>query len=138
MSFNEYDHLANQVASFNVRTTENMAWIEDEESRSLNVLSTHSLVEVVHKCGFEFLKDHIESYYTSVVVETHLKHISVTPIGMTINVKLKVREVKMNLVVFEFEVFDEKTKIAEGEFKRAIISKTYLLRKINEKASQNS
>jgi len=134
----KYDYLAGKIASYHFETNETMLWIEDEESRSLNVLSTHSLVEMVHKCGFEFLKEHLESYNTSVVIETHLKHFSPTPAGMTVNVKLKVEEVRNNLVFFSFEAFDEINKIAEGEFKRVIVSKTYLKRKINEKTSKIS
>lgn len=135
---NTYEYLSGKTASFRLKTIEDMAWMEDEESRGLNVLSTHSLVEMIHKCGFEFLKEYLEPYHTSVVVETHLEHVSVTPIGMVVNINLEVKEVKNNLVVFGFEAFDEVGKIAEGEFKRVVVSKTYLVRKINEKASKNT
>lgn len=132
----KYDHLVGKTSVYHFETNERMLWLEDEESKNFNVLSTHSLIEMIHKCGFEFLKDYLEPFNTSVVVETHLKHLSVTPIGMAVNVKLNVEQVKNNLIVFSFEAFDEKSKIAEGIFKRIIVSKTYLKRKINEKASK--
>lgn len=111
-------------------------WSEEAELLEYHALSTSALLEEAHRSGYLILKEELSDDFTSVIFSTSLKHLKPTPYSFNVFIKIKIKEIKDNEVVFEGEAFDENEKVAEFKFSRIIISANYLKRKIHEKASK--
>ena len=111
-------------------------WTETNLNLKYQVLSTSSLIEYVHKCGFEIIKPYLTEKMVCVVSKTNFEHISITPQGFKVYVKLKVSKIIGNTILFEGEAFDEINKIAQFSFERKVISKKTLERKSLEKLNK--
>ena len=124
-----------QVFNFKV-LDDTFLWSEDEELLSLRTLSTSALLENVHRCGYNILKNVIPSNYVSVVGSTSIKHLSVTPVHSIVSIKILVKAVNENRVTFEGEAFDEFEKVASFSFERVVVSLGSVSRKIKEKSDK--
>ncbi|HQO12177.1 MAG TPA: hypothetical protein PK741_03740 [Petrotogaceae bacterium] len=124
-----------QVFNFKV-LDDTFLWSEDEELLSLRTLSTSALLENVHRCGYNILKNVIPSNYVSVVGSTSINHLSVTPVHSIVSIKILVKAVNENRVTFEGEAFDEFEKVASFSFERVVVSLGSVSRKIKEKSDK--
>jgi len=118
--------------SFKVRD-ESYLWSEDKEVISFHALSTSSLLEEIHKCSYNTIKDLLEEDQISVVSHSCIDHLSSTPYSFKVFIKLKITDVTYNKVHFQGEAFDETSKIATFELTRNIISKKILRKNLNHK-----
>jgi len=118
--------------SFKVRD-ESYLWSEDKEVISFHALSTSSLLEEIHKCSYNTIKDLLEEDQISVVSHSCIDHLSPTPYSFKVFIKLKITDVTYNKVHFQGEAFDETSKIATFELTRNIISKKILRKNLNHK-----
>ncbi|KAF2956053.1 hotdog domain-containing protein [Marinitoga sp. 38H-ov] len=120
--------------SFSVND-ESFLWSEKEEFKDFHLLATTALLEEIFRASTELL-DPLIPEHVSVVSSARIKHISPTPMGFKVYIKLKIVYVKDNKIKFFAEVFDEVEKVAEAEFKKIIVSKNVLKRRTNEKSTK--
>jgi predicted thioesterase len=118
--------------SFKVKD-ESYLWSEDKEVISFHALSTSSLLEEIHKCSYNTLKDLLDKDQVSVVSHSCIDHLSSTPYSFKVFIKLKITDVSYNKVHFQGEAFDEINKIATFELTRNIVSKKILRKNLNQK-----
>ncbi|MEX0800186.1 MAG: thioesterase family protein [Dehalococcoidia bacterium] len=84
--------------------------------------STPSMVMHFEGLCLNLLQKHLDAGETSVGYRVDVKHTAPTPIGMTVTVKGKVREVDGRKVVFDVEAFNQTgAKIGEGMHERRVI-----------------
>ncbi len=113
--------------NFNFRfNSEELVWIEDKEISTEKLLSTSSLIEEIHESCFKILSDYLEESDTSVVSNTALTHISLTPFNTNVYIKIIPESINNNNIYFKGEAFDEIEKIAEFKLTRTVVSKKYL------------
>ena len=91
-------------------------------SGSLLVYATPCMVALMEGAACEALSDFLAEEKTSVGIELSIKHISATPVGMTVRAEAEITEVEKNIITFQVTAYDESGKIGEGLHKRAIIT----------------
>jgi len=98
-------------------------------SGSLLVYATPCMVALMEGAACEALNSYLPEGKTSVGIELSIKHISATPVGMSVRAEAEVTEVDKNIITFQVTAYDESGKIGEGLHKRAIISSQTFLEK---------
>ncbi len=98
-------------------------------SGSLLVYATPCMVALMEGAACEALADFLTEEKTSVGIELSIKHISATPVGMTVRAEAEITEVEKNIITFQVVAYDESGKIGEGLHKRAIITAQPFLEK---------
>lgn len=128
------DSILNKEFDFSfIFNSEELIWSEDNDLFSEKLLSTSSLIEEIHKSAFEILTIHLGDDETSVVSNTKLTHISLTPYNTKVYLKLIPEKIIHNNIYFKGEAFDEIEKIAEFKLVRTVVSKNYLKKQKDEK-----
>ncbi|MGM0640594.1 MAG: thioesterase family protein [Thermotogota bacterium] len=121
------DSIIGKEFDFNFRfNSEDLIWVEDEELSNEKLLSTSSLIEEIHESAFKILSDFLETDETSVVSNTALTHISLTPYNTNVYIKIIPENINNNNIYFVGEAFDEINKIADFKLTRTVVSKNYL------------
>ncbi|TXJ34284.1 MAG: thioesterase [Afipia sp.] len=60
--------------------------------------------------------------HVSVGMEVNVRHLAATPVGRTVRVASRVRQVDAKSVLFEVEVWDGSRKIGDGTHRRGVIN----------------
>jgi len=118
--------------SFKVKD-DSYLWSEDNEVMDFHALSTSSLLEEIHKCSYNTIKDLLDKDQVSVISHSCIDHLSSTPYSFKVFIKLKITDVTYNKIHFQGEAFDEINKIATFELTRNIVSKRILRKNLNKK-----
>ena len=87
----------------------------------LPVYATPAMIALMEKCASECVAPYIEEGKSSVGTMLHVKHLSASPIGMSISCTATLTEIDGRRLVFSLEVSDEKGPIGEGTHERFII-----------------
>lgn len=93
-------------------------------SGELEVLATPALIAMVENTANSYVQTQLPSEETSVGSKINLKHLSPSPVGAQILVKMIVKEQKLSKIDFTFEVFQEEALIAVGEHQRVVVNKS--------------
>ncbi len=88
----------------------------------LPVYATPSMIGLMENTCAESLLPYLAEGEGSVGVAVDIKHISATPVGMTVRCESLLKEVNGKKLVFEVNAYDEKGLIGTGIHKRAIIN----------------
>lgn len=102
-------------------------------SGSLLVYATPCMVALMEGAACEAIEEALPEGKTSVGTELSIKHISATPVGMTVRAEAEVTAVEGNAIFFSVTAYDEAGKIGEGTHQRYIVSTQRFLDKTYDK-----
>lgn len=90
-------------------------------SGGLPVYSTPAMIALIEKTAYTLLQKHLDEGQSSVGTAIDIRHLSATPIGMTVRAVAELMEIDRKRYVFKVEASDEKGKIGEGTHERFVI-----------------
>lgn len=90
-------------------------------SGSLEVFSTPSMIALMESAAASSVKKHIEPGKTTVGVSIEAKHISATPLGMTVFCESQLIEIDGKRLVFKITAFDSHGEIGSARHERMIV-----------------
>ena len=102
-------------------------------SGSLLVYATPCMVALMEGAACEAISQALSEDKTSVGVELSIKHLSATPVGLSVRAEAEVTAVEGSMITFNITAYDEAGKIGEGTHKRAVISTQRFLDKTYNK-----
>ncbi len=112
-----------------------MIWEEDRELANLNLVSTTSLLELIHSLSFRMVLTSPDE--TSVVVSTNARYIFPLRIGQIVRVRLFIANHSGRHVLIKAEIVDEEgEKCFEAEIVRRIVPKELIRRLTVEKTEK--
>ena len=86
----------------------------------LRVYATPEMVRDVEQTCRNFLLEHLDPGEDSVGTKVEIEHLAPTPIGMSVEIKATIAEVKGRLVTFEFTVRDALDEVGRGRHARFV------------------
>ncbi len=98
-------------------------------SGTLEVFSTPGMIALMESAACSSLKGHLEPGKTTVGVSIDAKHISATPLGMTVYCESELCEVDGKRLVFKITAFDKCGVIGTATHERMIVDAKKLLEK---------
>ena len=102
-------------------------------SGSLPVFATPALATLAEKTACVLLEGKLDDGTTTVGSLLNIKHLSPTPVGMTVRCVCSLSTVDGRRLCFEMELFDGAGKIAEVYHERFIIKTAPFMEKANAK-----
>jgi len=113
----------------------NMVWDDDRELYDLNLVSTSSLLDLIHSLSYRLVPTSPDE--TSVVVSSNARYISPVRIGQQVRVRLFIANQSDKNILIKAEVVDEDgEKTFEAEIVRRIVSKEWIRRLAVEKTAK--
>lgn len=103
------------------------------KSGCLEVLATPRVVSLVEETAWKSVSGYLDEGFGTVGTLMNLKHIAATPVGMKVRCETTLSEIDRRRLVFEFSVYDEKEKIAEGTHERFIVENERFISKAYSK-----
>ena len=103
------------------------------QSGGLDVLATPVLIGLMEKCAWESVRSYLPDQTDTVGTYIEIKHLSPTPVGMTVFCTSELTAINDRELTFQIEAFDKVGKIAESIHKRFIIKTNRFQDKANEK-----
>ena len=91
------------------------------QSGGVEVLATPILINLVERCAWQGVLPYMSQNTDTVGTYIEVKHLSPTPVGMTVRCFCELVAINDRELVFNFEVFDDAEQIAQGIHKRFII-----------------
>lgn len=91
------------------------------QSGGAEVLATPILINLVERCAWQGVLPYMSQNTDTVGTYIEVKHLSPTPVGMTVRCFCELVAINDRELVFNFEVFDDAEQIAQGNHKRFII-----------------
>lgn len=102
-------------------------------SGSLEVFSTPSMIALMESAAAGSVKAHLEPGKTTVGVSIDAKHLSATPLGMTITCESELLEVDGKRLVFKITAFDKCGIIGTATHERMIVDAKRFMEKAASK-----
>lgn len=102
-------------------------------SGSLLVYATPCMVALMEGAACEAINQALPEDKTSVGVELNIKHLSATPVGLSVRAEAEVTAVEGSMITFQITAYDEAGKIGEGTHKRAVVTTQRFLDKTYSK-----
>lgn len=102
-------------------------------SGSLEVFSTPSMIALMEGAAANSVKMHLEPGKTTVGVSIEAKHVSATPLGMTVTCESELVEVDGKRLVFKITASDKAGVIGTAKHERMIVDAKKLLEKASSK-----
>jgi fluoroacetyl-CoA thioesterase len=96
-------------------------------SGELDVFATPAMLALMEACAAESIKPFLDEDSSSVGISANIKHVSATPVGMTVTCVSELTETDGKRLVFKLTASDESGLIGEGTHERFIISKDKFL-----------
>jgi predicted thioesterase len=90
-------------------------------SGELEVYATPAMVALMEKAAWTSVAPHLDEGQGTVGVSMDIKHLSATPLGMTVTAKSTLTAIDRRKLTFTVEAFDESGKIGEGTHERFIV-----------------
>jgi predicted thioesterase len=90
-------------------------------SGELEVYATPAMVALMEKAAWTSVAPHLDEGQGTVGVSMNIKHLSATPLGMTVTAKSTLTAIDRRKLTFTVEAFDESGKIGEGTHERFIV-----------------
>ena len=104
-------------------------------SGSLLVYATPCMAALMEGAACEALEGAVPEGKTTVGTELNLRHLSATPVGMSVRAEATVTAVEGNFISFEIKAYDETGLIGEATHKRCMVSTQRFLDKTYDKIS---
>lgn len=102
-------------------------------SGSLEVFSTPAMIALMECAAANSVKGHLEPGKTTVGVSIEAKHVSATPLGMTVSCESELLEVDGKRLVFKVTAFDKCGIIGTATHERMIIDAKRFMEKAASK-----
>ena len=102
-------------------------------SGDLPVLATPMMITWFEECSAECLKNFLDDGLTSVGIYLNAEHISATPVGATVSVKVELTAVDQKTITFSATAYDDAGEIGHCVHKRAIVTAERFLEKTYSK-----
>lgn len=106
-------------------------------SGGLDVLATPMLVAWMENAAYELAELCLPDETTTVGVKMDVNHISATPVGMKVRVKVLIENIDSKRIDFKVEAWDTVQKVGEGKHQRYVVQKTKFMGKVLQKKSPN-
>ena len=97
--------------------------------------ATPALIALMERASVAAIHKYLNSNQTSVGIEVNIKHLTPTPVGMTVVARAELLEVNTHRVKFKLEAWDDKEKVGEGSHVRAIINAARFAEKLKQKTN---
>jgi len=102
---------------------------------SVDVLSTPRLIQLLETAAIKAIQELIPPDQLSLGTQVIIRHLSPTPLGMSVVAHALLKEVDQNRLIFMVDAYDEKEKVAEGEHERILVSKERFMQRVERKKS---
>ena len=102
-------------------------------SGTVDVFATPQMIMLMEKAAYKCIANEIGKENTSVGTVMNVKHLSATPVGMSVYAVATVTEVNGRRVVFNVEAYDSVCKIGEGTHERFVVNAEKFQQKTNSK-----
>lgn len=103
-------------------------------SGGLDVFSTPSMIALMELCAAKSVFALLPAGNSTVGTRIDIKHLSATPIGMTVRCETELIEVDRRRLVFLCRAFDEAGLIGEGTQERFIVDNEKFMEKVTQKS----
>lgn len=105
-------------------------------SGTLDVFATPAMIALMEKTAWKSVAEHLEEGNGSVGTELNVKHVSATPLGMTVRCESELIEVDGRRLVFKVAAYDEAGLIGEGTHERFVVNNEKFQGKANSKGNK--
>lgn len=102
----------------------------------LEVFATPCMITLMEKTACDSVLPYLEEGNGTVGTEVNVKHLSATPIGMTVRCESELVEVDGRRLVFKVAAFDDAGLIGEGMHERFIVNNEKFQSKTNRKGEK--
>lgn len=102
----------------------------------LEVFATPCMIALMEKTACDSVLPYLEEGNGTVGTEVNVKHLSATPIGMTVRCESELVEVDGRRLVFKVAAFDDAGLIGEGMHERFIVNNEKFQSKTNRKGEK--
>ena len=102
-------------------------------SGTLEVFATPAMIALMENTAMVSVAPYLEEGCQTVGTLLDVKHLSATPVGMTVRCETVLKEVDSRRLVFDVKAFDQKGLIGEGEHERFIVNAEKFMLKTNSK-----
>lgn len=102
----------------------------------LEVFATPCMIALMEKTACDSVIPYLEEGNGTVGTEVNVKHLSATPIGMTVRCESELVEVDGRRLVFKVAAFDDAGLIGEGMHERFIVNNEKFQSKTNRKGEK--
>jgi len=104
-------------------------------SGTLEVLATPVLAAKLEECAWRAVSPLLSDGSSTVGTRLNLKHLSPTPVGLSVTCEAKVTRAEDRLITFSLSAFDAAGPVAEGTHERVVIQNERFLSKAKKKAT---
>ena len=102
-------------------------------SGGLPVYATPAMITLMELCAAESVLPYLPEGSSSVGTRIDVKHLSATPVGMTIRCETELVEVDRRRLVFACKAFDDAGLIGEGIQERFVVDNAKFMEKTEQK-----
>ena len=103
-------------------------------SGTLDVLATPALAELIERCCWESIAEHLDEGQTTVGTRLELRHNAPTPVEMAVRCESVLTSVDRRALSFQVRAFDAAGEIAVAEHDRFIVDAQRFQAKADAKA----
>lgn len=90
-------------------------------SGALEVFATPAMVALLEETAWKSVQPYLEPGQGTVGTRVDVRHLAATPLGMQVTCDSELVEIDRRRLVFQVEIYDEKTKVGEGIHERFVI-----------------
>ncbi len=102
-------------------------------SGRLPVFATPAMIALMELCAAESVGDFLDEGQSTVGTRIDIKHVSATPVGMTVRCETELVEIDRRRLVFACKAFDDAGLIGEGTQERFIVDNEKFMNKTEQK-----
>ena len=102
----------------------------------LPVFSTPSMIALIELAASELVQPYLDEGVTTVGTEISIKHLSATPVGMTVRAEAELTEIDGRRYVFAVRAYDDAGLIGEGRHERFAVKSARFMEKAEAKKNQ--
>ncbi|MBR3094790.1 MAG: thioesterase family protein [Clostridia bacterium] len=102
-------------------------------SGALEVFATPAMVALLEETAWKSVQPYLEPGQGTVGTRVDVRHLAPTPLGGKVTCESELVEIDRRRLVFQVEIYDEKTKVGEGIHERFVIQSDKFLAAANAK-----
>jgi fluoroacetyl-CoA thioesterase len=103
-------------------------------SGGLDVFATPSMITLMEFCAAQSVRPYLPEGSSTVGTHLDIKHLSATPVGMTVRCETELIEVDRRRLVFSCRAYDDAGVIGEGTQERFIVDNEKFMEKTLNKS----
>ncbi len=112
-------------------TNENTA--KSVGSGALDVFATPAMIALMEKTACQSVAPYLDAGYGTVGISVNIRHLSATPVGMTVTCESELIHIDRKRLVFSLKVTDGVDVIGDGTHDRFIINNERFMEKVQTK-----